>query len=63
MKPLPPAIDHTLTRCEREKPFAIAEPDDDPLPSVTRAALLIDGDRYAELDPRTWDCITVGEWE
>lgn len=61
MKPLPPAIDATLTRYDLARPFEMADHDDEPLPSVTRCALLIDGTRYAEIDPRTWNCITVGD--
>lgn len=34
-------------------PFVLAAPDDDPLPAVTRQAVLVEGGRVRIVDPKT----------
>lgn len=38
-------------------------PDPKPLPKPTRVALIWDGKQFAEIDPLTGECLTVGEVE
>lgn len=47
-----PDCDATLTRAEREAPFAISEPDNDPLPARTRMLVVWDGPLWAEIEPQ-----------
>lgn len=53
-------VDDTLTRAEREAPFALGDGDGDPLPACTRLAIEWDGLRYAETDPATGAVLATG---
>ena len=53
-------VDDTLTRAEREAPFALGDGDGEPLPVCTRLAIEWDGRRYAETDPVTGYTLSVG---
>jgi len=44
----PETVEATLTTSERTSPFRLAEPDNDPLPKITRVALEIVGNEYTE---------------
>lgn len=56
-KPLPPAIEATLTRVELAAPFT-SEPehDDEPLSGPTRAQVLVGPDFVTEWDPFKGEC-------
>ena len=53
-------VDGTLTRAEREAPFAIGDGDCEPLQRPTRLALEWDGRRYTEIDPATGNTLLEG---
>lgn len=53
-------VEDTLTRAEREAPFALGTGDGEPLPRPTRLALEWDGPRWAETDPATGYTLFVG---
>lgn len=54
------ATGYAETADPRNSVFALAEPDGEPLPNLTRAALLWIGARWAEVDPRSGEIVAVG---
>ena len=52
------AVDHTLTRCEREAPFRLAAPDSEPLDTPTRLQVeVIERDGVMHITERAIDSV------